>query len=159
MSERHACRLLGQGRGTQRYEGAARSDEGALRKAVIALATKYGRYGYRRITALLRTAGWRVGKDRVQRIWRREGLKVPQKQKPRARLWLNDGSCVRLRPARPNHVWSYKRHPLSASLTMARWLVVAAVLLSPPSMFTAFSTIPRHCPTHVRVYEFERTPV
>jgi putative transposase len=107
LSERHACRLLGQGRGTQRYEGVARSDEGALTKAVIALATKYGRYGYRRITALLRTAGWRVGKDRVQRIWRREGLKVPQKQKPRARLWLNDGSCVRLRPVQPNHVWSY----------------------------------------------------
>jgi putative transposase len=107
LSERHACRLLGQGRGTQRYEGVARSDEGALTKAVIALATKYGRYGYRRITALLRTAGCRVGKDRVQRIWRREGLKVPQKQKPRARLWLNDGSCVRLRPEQPNHVWSY----------------------------------------------------
>ena len=107
LSERHACRLLGQGRGTQRYEGVARSEEGALTKAVIALATKYGRYGYRRITALLRTAGWRVGKDRVQRIWRREGLKVPQKQRPRARLWLNDGSCVRLRPARANHVWSY----------------------------------------------------
>jgi putative transposase len=107
LSERHACRLLGQGRGTQRYEGVARSDEGALTKAVIALATKYGRYGYRRITALLRTAGWRVGKDRVQRIWRREGLKVPQKQRPRARLWLNDGSCVRLRPVRANHVWSY----------------------------------------------------
>jgi len=106
LSERHACRLLGQGRGTQRDEGVARSDEGALTKAVLALATN-GRYGYRRITALLRSAGWRVGKDRVQRIWRREGLKVPQKQKPRARLWLNDGSCVRLRPVRPNHVWSY----------------------------------------------------
>jgi putative transposase len=107
LSERHACRLLGQGRGTQRYEEVARSDEGALTKAVLALATKYGRYGYRRITALLRTAGWQVGKDRVQRIWRREGLKVPQKQRPRARLWLNDGSCVRLRPVHPNHVWSY----------------------------------------------------
>jgi putative transposase len=57
--------------------------------------------------ALLRRASWRVGKDRVERIWRREGLKVPQKQKPRARLWLNDGSCVRLRPERRNHVWSY----------------------------------------------------
>ncbi len=55
----------------------------------------------------LQTAGWRIGKDRVERIWRREGLKVPQKQKPRGRLWLNDGSCVRLRPERPNHVWSY----------------------------------------------------
>jgi transposase InsO family protein len=63
--------------------------------------------GYRRITALLQRAGWRVGKDRVERIWRREGLKVPQKQKPRGRLWLNDGSCVRLRPERANHVWAY----------------------------------------------------
>jgi len=107
LSERHACRLLGQGRGTQRYAGVARSEEGALTQAIIALATKYGRYGYRRITWLLRSAGWRVGKDRVQRIWRREGLKVPQKQRPRARLWLNDGSCVRLRPVRLNHVWSY----------------------------------------------------
>jgi putative transposase len=107
LSERHACRLLGQGRGTQRYEGVARTEEGVLTQAVIALAAKYGRYGYRRIAALLRSAGWQVGKDRVQRIWRREGLKVPQKQKPRARLWLNDGSCVRLRPAHPNHVWSY----------------------------------------------------
>ena len=78
-----------------------------LTRAIITLASQYGRYGYRRITALLRTAGWRVGKDRVERIWRREGLKVPQKQTPRRRLWLNDGSCVRLRPERPRHVWSY----------------------------------------------------
>jgi putative transposase len=71
------------------------------------LASQYGRYGYRRITALLQRSGWQVGKDRVERIWRREGLKVPKKQKPRGRLWLNDGSCVRLRPMHPNHVWSY----------------------------------------------------
>jgi putative transposase len=71
------------------------------------LASQYGRYGYRRITALLQAAGWQVGKDRGKRIWRREGLKVPQKQRPRGRLWLNDGSCVRLRPERANHVWSY----------------------------------------------------
>jgi putative transposase len=71
------------------------------------LASQYGRYGYRRITALLQRAGWRVGKDRVERIWRREGLKVPQRQKPRGRLWLNNGSCVRLRPERRNHVWAY----------------------------------------------------
>ena len=107
LSERHACRLLGQWRGTQRYEPIHRVDEDALTRAIIALGAKYGRYGYRRITALLRSAGWEVGKDRVQRIWRREGLKVPQKQRPRGRLWLNDGSCVRLRPERPNHVWSY----------------------------------------------------
>ena len=107
MSERHACRLLGQWRGTQRYIVTQRNDEDALTRAILQLASEYGRYGYRRITALLRDAGWEVGKDRVQRIWRREGLKVPQKQRPRGRLWLNDGSCVRLRPEHENHVWSY----------------------------------------------------
>jgi len=84
-----------------------RTDEDALTREIVALASEYGRYGYRRITALLRDRGWQVGKDRVQRIWRREGLKVPQKQRPRGRLWLNDGSCVRLRPEHENHVWSY----------------------------------------------------
>jgi putative transposase len=107
VSERHACRLLGQGRGTQRYDPLVRTDEDALTRAIIRLASDYGRYGYRRITVKLREAGWEVGKDRVQRIWRREGLKVPQKQRPRRRLWLNDGSCVRLRPERANQVWSY----------------------------------------------------
>ncbi len=107
LTERHACRLLEQGRGTQRYEPIQRNDEDALTRNIIELASKYGRYGYRRITALLRSAGWRVGKDRVQCIWRREGLKVPTKQKPRGRLWLHDGSCIRLRPERANHVWSY----------------------------------------------------
>ena len=107
MSERHACRLLGQWRRTQRYAAIQKIDGEALTEAIIALASEYGRYGYRRITALLQRDGWQVGKDRVQRIWRREGLKVPQKQRPRRRLWLNDGSCVRLRPERANHVWSY----------------------------------------------------
>src|ERR1022692_4096393 len=107
LSERGACRLLGQWRGTQRYLVTQRNDEDALTRAIIQLANQYGRYGYRRIAALLRSAGWDVGKDRVQRIWRREGLKVPQKQRPRGRLWLNDGSCVRLRPEHENHVWSY----------------------------------------------------
>ena len=107
MSERHACLLLGQPSGTQRYRPTQREDEDALTQAIVALASQYGRYGYRRITALLKRAGWRVGKDRVERIWRREGLKVPKRQKPRGRLWLNDGSCVRLRPMHSNHVWSY----------------------------------------------------
>ena len=106
-SERHACQLVHQPRGTQRYRPTQRNDEDALTRAIIALASQYGRYGYRRITIKLQDAGWSVGKDRVERIWRREGLKVPQKQKPRGRLWLNDGSCVRLRPDHPNHVWSY----------------------------------------------------
>jgi hypothetical protein len=74
---------------------------------IIALATQYGSSGYRRITAMLREAGWLVNTKRVERIWRREGLKVPQKQLKKGRLWLNDGSCIRLRPEYPNHVWSY----------------------------------------------------
>ena len=82
-------------------------DEERLTAAIIELATQYGRYGYRRITALLRQAGWAVNKKRVERIWRREGLKVPRKQPKKGRLWLNDGSCLRLRPERPNHVWAY----------------------------------------------------
>ena len=107
VSERHACRLLGQWRRAQCYAAIQRIDEDALTEAIIALASEYGRYGYRRITARLQRDGWQVGKDRVQRIWRREGLKVPQKQRLRRRLWLNDGSCIRLRPERANHVWSY----------------------------------------------------
>ena len=107
LSERQACRLFGQWRGTQRHRPTDRDDEGPLTQALVALASQYGRYGYRGITALLRPAGWSVGHDRVERIWRREGLKVPKRQKPRGRLWLNDGSCMRLRPERTNHVWSY----------------------------------------------------
>jgi len=105
LSERWACRLLGQHRGTQRYTPLRRADEDELTAAIVALASHYGRYGYRRVTALVNQAGFRAGKDRVQRIWRREGLN--QKQRPRSRLWLNDGSCVRLRPEHTNHVWSY----------------------------------------------------
>ena len=82
-------------------------DEAALTAATIDWARQYGRYGYRRITALLRAEGWRVNHKRVERIWRREGLRVPARQPKRGRLWLNDGSCVRLRPERTNHVWAY----------------------------------------------------
>ncbi len=107
LSERRVCRVLGQHRSTQRKIPTSSDDEAALAADIIALALQYGRYGYRRITALLREAGWRVNKKRVERIWRQEGLKVPQKQPKRGRLWLNDGSCIRLRPEHPNHVWSY----------------------------------------------------
>jgi len=82
-------------------------DEPPLVKRMIELATQYGRYGYRRITALLRREGWKVNHKRVERLWRREGLKVPARQPKRKRLWLNDGSCVRLRPTYKDHVWSY----------------------------------------------------
>ncbi len=74
---------------------------------MVELATEYGRYGYRRVTALLREEGFGVNHKRVERLWRREGLKVPAKQPKRRRLWLTDGSCVRLRATEPNHVWSY----------------------------------------------------
>ena len=71
------------------------------------MASRFGRYGYRQITNLLRIEGWEVNHKRVERIWRQEGLKVPRRQPKRGRLWLNDGSCIRLRPLHKNHVWSY----------------------------------------------------
>lgn len=107
ISERFACRVLGQHRSTQQKRPRGAGDEAALTADIIELARRYGRYGYRRITALLRDAGWAVNHKRVERIWRREGLKVPQRQPKRGRLWLADGSCVRLRPERANHVWAY----------------------------------------------------
>jgi transposase InsO family protein len=107
VSERRACRALGQHRSTQRKLPRGREDEEALIADLIELARQYGRYGYRKIAALLRRAGWRVNDKRVERIWRREGLKVPARQPKRGRLWLTDGSCLRLRAEHPNHVWSY----------------------------------------------------
>ena len=107
VSERFACRVLDQHRSTQRKAPVVPDDEAALREEIISLAKLYGRYGYRRITALLHAAGWVVNHKRVERIWRQEGLKVPARQPKRGRLWLNDGSCIRLRPERPNHVWAY----------------------------------------------------
>ena len=98
---------LGQSRGLQRRLPIKEDDEAALTSDIIRLATRYGRYGYKRVTALLRVEGWVVNHKRVERIWRQEGLKVPQKYKKRGRLYLNDGSCIRLRACWPNHVWSY----------------------------------------------------
>jgi len=107
VSERRACKVLGQGRATQRYAPRPRSDEEPLTARIVELAGVYGRYGYRRVTVMLRHEAWSVNHKRVERIWRRSGLKVPQRQPKRGRLWLSDGSCVRLRPERPNHVWAY----------------------------------------------------
>ncbi len=108
ISERRACKVLGQARATQRGVLEPTDEEKRLREDIVRLACKYGRYGYRRITALLNNnEGWRVNHKRVERIWRQEGLRVPQKQPKRGRLWLNDGSCVRLRPEHKDHVWSY----------------------------------------------------
>jgi putative transposase len=107
ISERRACKILGQSRTSQRYTIVVRPDENALTKAILELANKYGRYGYRRITVMLNNKGWHVNHKRVARIWRREGLKVPVKQPRRGRLWDRSGNCVRHRPGYPNHVWSY----------------------------------------------------
>jgi transposase InsO family protein len=107
VSERRACQVLGQARTTQRHRPTPSLDEERLVTQMVELATRYGRYGYRRITGLLRWDGWRVNHKRIERLWRREGLKVPKKQPKRGRLWLGDGSCIRLRAEHRNHVWAY----------------------------------------------------
>ena len=99
--------MLGVPRSTHQYRPISPADESVLVQRMVELATQYGRYGYRRITALLQQEGFKVNHKRVERLWRREGLKVPRRQPKRKRLWLNDGSCIRLRPAYRDYVWSY----------------------------------------------------
>jgi hypothetical protein len=95
-SERLACELVGLSRAAYRYMPLPRDDEGPLRAEVI------------RMASMMRNSGWgQATTTKVARIWRQEGLKIPQKQPPRGRLWLSDGSCIRLRATHPNHVWSY----------------------------------------------------
>ena len=107
VSQRRACKVLGQPRSTQRYCCESTGDEEILIQRIVELARDYGRYGYRRIMALLREEGWQINHKRMLRLWRREGLKVPAKQPKRKRLWFNDGSCVRHRPKHKDHVWIY----------------------------------------------------
>ena len=107
VPERLICRILGQHRSIQRRRPRGRVDEERLVSDMIELARQYGRYGYRRVAVMLRGAGWQVSDGRIERLWRREGLKVPRKQPKKGRLWLNDGSCIRLRPEYRDHVWSY----------------------------------------------------
>jgi len=104
VSERRACRVLGQFRSTQRHSPRRFAKDEPLTARIIELASNYGRYGYRRILALLIKEGWRVKHKKMERIWKQEGLKVPKRQPKRRRLWLNDGSCIRLRPERKDHV-------------------------------------------------------
>ena len=112
VSERRACQVLGQARSDP---ASVAGGEAGTKKRCAAdrgeLASQYGRYGYRRITALLQAEGWQVNHKRVERIWRQEGLKVPKKQPKRGRLWLNDGSCIRLRPT----------HRTTCGRTTSRW--------------------------------------
>ena len=104
VSERRICRVLGQHRSTQRHVPRGQADEERLVTDMIEFTRQYERYGYRRIAALLRDVGWQVNAKRIERLWRREGLKVPRKQPKKGRLWLNDGSCIRLRPTYRDHV-------------------------------------------------------
>ena len=107
VSERLVCRALQQHRSAHRYVLKSSDDEDRLVHDMIELARQHGRYGYRRIAAMLRDLGWQLNDKQVARLWRREGLKVPMKQPKRSRLWLNDRSCIRLRPQHVDHVWSY----------------------------------------------------
>ncbi len=107
VSERRACRAICQIRSTQRYKPIPNYFKDELRQRVIEIASESGRYGYRQVTNLLNMEGWNVGKDIVYSIWREEGLKIPQKQPKRGRLWLADGSCIRRKALFANHVWSY----------------------------------------------------
>jgi HTH-like domain len=164
VSERTACRVLGQHRATRRKLPAEPDDEERLTTEIVGLARRYGRYGYRRIAALLRQAGWRANRKRVERIWRREGLKLPARQPRRDRLWLADGSCVRLRPERPDQVWAYdlvedrtrdgrKFRMLcvideftreALAIRVARKLAPADVVDTPADLFVARGGVPGH---------------
>jgi len=107
VTERRACRVLKVNRTAWRYEPVRLPDEDEVRAEIIEKVSNYGRVGYRKVTHMLRNEGRKINHKRVERIWREEGLKLPHKQPKKRRLFLNDGSCVRLRPEHRNHVWSY----------------------------------------------------
>ena len=106
-SERRACRALNLNRSGLRYMPVLLPKDGELTNKIIELATNYGRYGYRKITRMVNNLGYNVNHKKVERIWREQGLRVPKRQQKKRRLFLNDGSCIRLRAEHKNHVWSY----------------------------------------------------
>jgi putative transposase len=122
-----------------------REDEERLTADIIELARQYGRYGYRKIAELLRQAGWTINDKRVERIWQREGLKVPHKQPKRGRLWLANGSCIRLRPEHRKHVWSYEFTHECLAIRVARKLKAIDVIDVLSDLF-----ILRGVPAHIR---------
>ena len=107
VSERRACRVLGQPRSTQRRVPVARADEGRLVERMLELARAHPRFGYRRVAALLRREGWRVNRKRVYRLWRQQGLKVPQRRRKKRRLGHSGNGCARRRPRRRDDVWAW----------------------------------------------------
>ncbi len=104
-SERRTCSVLGVARSSLRYQPRGQDDE-ALRLAIIRLAKQYGRYGYRKIAELLGVEGQQIDHKKVERIWREEGLQLPQRHKKRRRLYHRDISVIRLRPTHQGHVWA-----------------------------------------------------
>ena len=107
VTERRACRVLSVNRTAYRYEPVRLPDEDEVRADIIDKACNFGRVGYRMVTDMMRNNGTKINHKRVEWIWREEGLKLPKKQVKKRRVWMNDGSCVRLRPEYRNHVWSY----------------------------------------------------
>jgi transposase InsO family protein len=123
VSERTACRALSINRNSYRYEPIRLPDEDDIRADIISKATNFGRVGYRMVCNMMRNEGTLINHKRVERIWREEGLKLPHKQPKKRRLWLNDGSCMRLRAERPNHVWSYDFvHDVTMDGRELKWL-------------------------------------
>ena len=107
VSERRACKTLSQPRSTQRFEPQKKQRDRLLVERMHTLATEHPRYGYRRITALLRREGFSASETRVHRLWREAGLQVPQKKRKRRRLGTSENGSIRLSATHPNHVWSY----------------------------------------------------
>jgi len=91
----------------QRYKPKSRDDEGQLIQAMLTLVKQHPRYGYRRVWALLRADGWSVNVKRVHRLWKKNGLKVPVKQRKKRRLGTSDNSCTRQSAEHKNHVWAW----------------------------------------------------
>jgi len=125
VSERRACRVVGQPRATQRLRPAVRPDEGRLVARMLELVRRHPRYGYRRIWALLRAEGWRVNRKRVYRLWRRNGLRVPKKQRKKRRLGSSANGCARRRAAHRDDVWCWDFiHDRTADGRPLKWLSV-----------------------------------
>ncbi len=125
VSERRACEVVDQPRSTQRYESQPRDDEAALTRRMLQLAQERPRFGYRRIGWLLRQDGWQASDTRVYRLWRREGLKVPQKRRKRRRLGTSENGCHVRKSEHKDHVWCWDfvfDHTTSGSLL--KWLSI-----------------------------------
>lgn len=125
LSERRACRAIGQPRSSQRYESRPRSDEPRLVKRMLQLVRRRPRFGYRRIAALLKSEGFRASESRILRLWRKEGLKVPRKKRKRRRLGVKLNGCDQLKATHKNHVWAWDfAFDRTESGTQLKWLSI-----------------------------------